>query len=269
MVYETFSLWDHASVKRGIKLERVVFDRMAELDQEHWWFLARRRILEAIIRRIVRPSQDAQILEIGCGTGHNLAMLGRFGNVEACELDGRSRELASRRLGRDVVDARLPDLSIFKRCNYDVVALLDVLEHIPDDEASLRAIRARLKLGAALLVTVPANPWMWSSHDVAHHHFRRYSKMQLTDLLVRNGFEIELLTYFNTLLFPLIAAARIASKLAGRETADDDLPKAPINALLNWVFGLEAGLIGRFPMPFGVSLVAVARSGTPITSRPA
>ena len=240
-------------------MERAVFDRMAELDQEHWWFLARRRILDQLIERVVRPPVQARVLEVGCGTGHNLPMLGRFGSVDACELDKSARTLASKRLGRKVKDARLPDLSMFERNGYDMVALLDVLEHVPDDIGSLRAIHRRLKPGGALLLTVPANPWMWSAHDVAHHHFRRYTRAGLSRLFMQAGFEVQLLSYFNSLLFPPIAAARLLHKSAGRDSADDALPGAKINGLLNTVFGLEAGLIGRLPMPFGVSLAAVVR----------
>jgi len=240
-------------------MERAVFDRMAELDQEHWWFLARRRILDHLIERVVRPPEKARLLEVGCGTGHNLAMLSRFGKVEACELDRCARALAGKRLGRRVKDARLPDLSMFERNGYDLVALLDVLEHVPDDIGSLRAIHRRLKPGGALLLTVPANPWMWSAHDVAHHHFRRYTRAGLAKLFEQAGFEVQLLSHFNSLLFPPIAAARLIGKARRHDSADDALPGARVNAVLNAVFGLEAGMIGRVPMPFGVSLVAVVR----------
>jgi SAM-dependent methyltransferase len=245
--------------QRGGSMERAVFDRMAELDQEHWWFLARRRILDQVIARIVRPFEGARVLEVGCGTGHNLAMLGRFGTIEACELDKCARALASKRLGKRVKDARLPDLSMFDRNGFDLVALLDVLEHVPDDIGSLRAIHRRLKPGGALLLTVPANPWMWSAHDVAHHHFRRYTRAGLSRLFMQAGFEVQLLSYFNSLLYPPIAAVRLLNKARGHGSADDALPGATVNALLNGVFGLEAGLVGRVPMPFGVSLVAVVR----------
>jgi SAM-dependent methyltransferase len=240
-------------------MERAVFDRMAELDQHHWWFLARRRILEALIIRTVKPPRKARILEVGCGTGHNLAMLNKFGTVEASELDPSARALSSRRLGRDVKEAKLPDLSMFERNAYDLVALLDVLEHVPDDLASLKAIGKRLKPGGALLLTVPANPWMWSAHDTAHHHFRRYTKKQLASLFAQAGFEIQLLSYFNSLLYPLVAAARIAGKITRKESADDQLPGDFVNKVLQSIFGLEAGFIGKLPMPFGVSLVAVVR----------
>jgi len=240
-------------------MERVVFDRMAELDQDHWWFLARRRILKRLIERVVRPPKKAKILEVGCGTGHNLAMLKSFGSLEASELDRCARAVANKRLPGKVRNAKLPDLSMFKRNGYDLIALLDVLEHVPDDLASLRAIHMRLKPGGALLLTVPANPWMWSAHDAAHHHFRRYTRKQLEELFLRSGLEVQLLSYFNTLLFPLVAAARLVGKVTRKEAADDRLPSAPVNSVLNAVFGLEAALIGRLPMPFGVSLVAVVR----------
>lgn len=240
-------------------MERAVFDRMVELDQDHWWFVARRRILKRLIERIVRPPQKARILEVGCGTGHNLAMLKSFGSLEASELDRCARAVASKRLPRKVKEAKLPDLSMFERNGYDLIALLDVLEHVGDDLGSLRAIHRRLKPGGALLMTVPANPWMWSAHDAAHHHFRRYTKKQLEELFLRSGLEIQLLSYFNTLLFPLVAAARIVSKITRRGSADDKLPGATVNAALNKIFGLEAGLLGRAPMPFGVSLVAIVR----------
>ena len=240
-------------------MDRAVYDRMAELDRSHWWFTARRRILAALIERVVRPPKDARILELGCGTGHNLEMLARFGSVEASELDDHARKIAAKRLGRPVAKTALPDLSAFPAASYDLIALLDVLEHVVDDKGSLAAIRTRLKPGGALLLTVPANPWMWSAHDVAHHHHRRYRKREIAALAREAGYEIELLSPFNSLLFPPIAAARALGRLRGKDVGDDAMPGALVNRLLDGVFGLESGLIGRLPMPFGVSLVAVLR----------
>ena len=240
-------------------MEAQVYERMAELDSDHWWFVARRDILENLIERVVQPPKDARVLEVGCGTGHNLAMLSKFGRVEATEMDKTARTLASKRLGRAVTDAALPDLSAWPPDHFDLVALLDVLEHVPDDRSALKSIRERLKPGGKLLVTVPANKWMWSTHDVAHHHHRRYGRDELRCVASECGFEIDLLSPFNSLLFPLIASVRAAGKLTGRETADDAMPPKPVNSILKAVFGLEAGLIGRLPLPFGVSLVAVLR----------
>lgn len=240
-------------------MERKVYDQMAQLDSSHWWFTARRRILDRVIERFVKPPRDARILELGAGTGHNLAMLSRFGSVEASELDPIARKLASERLGRPVVEAALPDLSMFPADCYDLIALLDVLEHVPDDKASMAAIYKLLKPGAALLITVPINPWMWSAHDAAHHHHRRYRKREIRDLATQAGFEIDLLSPFNSLLFPPIAAVRLLGKMTGRDDSDDALPSPPVNKLLDTIFGLERELVGRVPMPFGVSLLAVLR----------
>ena len=240
-------------------MERKVFEQMAKLDANHWWFTARRRILDGVIERVVRPPKDARILELGAGTGHNLGMLSRFGQVEASELDPIARELASERLGRPVVEAALPDLSMFPTDSYDLVALLDVLEHVPDDRSSLRAIHKLLKPDGALLLTVPINPWMWSAHDVAHHHHRRYRKQEIRKLAEDAGYSIDLFSPFNSLLFPPIAAVRLLGKIAKKDDSDDAMPSPVVNKLLDGIFGLERGLIGRLPMPFGVSLVAVLR----------
>ena len=240
-------------------MERKVFDQMAQLDSRHWWFTARRRILDGVIERVVRPPEKARILELGAGTGHNLAMLSRFGKVEASELDPIARELASERLGRPVVEAALPDLSMFPTASYDLVALLDVLEHVPDDKASLASIHQLLKPGGTLILTVPINPWMWSAHDVAHHHHRRYRKHEIKRLAEQAGYKIELLSPFNSLLFPPIAAVRLAGKITGKDDSDDAMPSAPVNKILDAVFGFERSLIGRVPMPFGVSLLGVLR----------
>ena len=240
-------------------MERKVYDQMADLDSRHWWFTARHRILDGIIERIVRPPSNARILELGAGTGHNLAMLSRFGRVEASELDPGARQLASQRLGRPVVEATLPDLSMFSAKTYDLIALLDVLEHVPDDKGSLDAILERLKPGGALLLTVPINPWMWTAHDVAHHHHRRYRKQEIRKLALDSGYEIELLSPFNSLLFPPIAAVRLMGKLTGKDDSDDAMPSPPVNKALDLIFGLERELVGRVPLPFGVSLVAVLR----------
>jgi SAM-dependent methyltransferase len=240
-------------------MERAVYDRMAELDQQHWWFTARRKILASVIRRIARPPRDADILEIGCGTGHNLDMLGGFGRIEACEYDDHARALAERRIGKPIAKVCLPDLSAYDEGRFDLIALLDVLEHVDADAATLAAIRSRLRPGGALLLTVPINPWMWSAHDVSHHHKRRYRPRDVKAMLRAAGFDIQLCSPFNTLLYPAVAAARVAGKAMGREQADDAMPGKGVNALLGSIFGLEAGIIGRVPMPFGVSLVAVAR----------
>ena len=238
-------------------MERAVFDRMAELDSRHWWFVARRRILGDLIEREVKLPADARILEIGCGTGHNFPMLERFGRIDAIEIDEGARALAASRLGREIGSAPLPELPGIPDGAYHLIALLDVLEHIEDDAASLASIRRKLAPGGRVLLTVPANPWMWSAHDAAHHHHRRYSKAALRRVIEGAGLKVETLSHFNTLLFPVAAAARIVGKLRGKNESDDKMPPAPVNGLLAGIFGLERHLVGRVPLPVGVSLVAL------------
>lgn len=243
-------------------MERAVFDRMAEQDEVHWWYVARRRILADLIAREVPLPHDARILEIGCGTGHNFPMLQRFGTLDATELDGAARALASRRLGRAVGDASLPGLAGVPDGAYHLVALLDVLEHVDGDRAALESIATKLAPGGRILITVPAYQWMWSAHDVAHHHKRRYAKSALRRVIGEAGLEACRIGYFNSLLFPLAAGVRIGGRLAGRSSSDDKVPPAPLNALFRGVFSLERHLVGRVPMPAGVSLFAVAARST-------
>ena len=243
-------------------MERIVYDRMAEVDQLHWWYRARRDILSDLIRRKVRPPEDARILEIGCGTGHNLAMLGGFGRVDAIEVDAAARDLASARLGRAVMDAPLPSLAGVAVGAYDLIAILDVLEHVEEDRAALVGMAGKLKPGGRILITVPAHPWMWSAHDVVNHHKRRYTRRTLRNVVAEAGLKVELLTWFTSLLFPLAAAARVAGRLTGKEDGDDKLPPKPVNAVFEAIFGLERYAIGRLPLPPGVSLAAIVSASS-------
>ena len=239
-------------------MERVVYDRMAELDEVHWWYTARRRILASLIERVVRPPADARILEVGCGTGHNLKMLRQFGAVDGIEIDAAARAIAEKRLGHSISSARLPELTGIKRGRYDLVAALDVVEHIDDDRGTIDALASCLKPGGKLLVTVPAHQWMWSAHDELNHHKRRYSKPGLRRLIEDSPLRLERIGYFNCLLFPLAVGARFAAKLTGRGGSDDALPPKPVNYVFERVFAAERRLVGAVPLPPGLSLFAVA-----------
>ena len=141
---------------------------------------------------------------------------------------------------------------------YDLIAVLDVVEHIEDDVAALAAMRDCLAPGGRILVTVPAHQWMWSAHDTVNHHHRRYSKATLAKAIGDAGLRPRALHYFNSLLFPLAAAARVAGRLTGRDDSDDSPPPKLVNALFETVFRWERHLVGRMPMPPGLSIVALA-----------
>jgi SAM-dependent methyltransferase len=238
-------------------MERIVYDRMAELDELHWWYRARREVLRELIRRRIPLPDEARILEVGCGTGHNFQMLGKFGRLDAIEVDGEARAIASRRLGHAVLDAPLPDLTGVPPGAYDLIAMLDVLEHVDDDRGALTSLAARLRPEGRILITVPAHPWMWSAHDEVNHHKRRYTRRTLRAAILETGLRIEMLGWFNSLLFPLAAAARVAGRITGKADSDDKLPPGPVNRLFEAVFGLERYAIGRVPLPPGVSLAAI------------
>jgi SAM-dependent methyltransferase len=239
-------------------MERAAYREMADLDQRHWWYQARRQILEALIHRTIRPPKDARILEIGCGTGHNLEMLGNFGRVDAIELDDESRAIAEKRLGRSIVSARLPELAGIPDARYDLIAALDVIEHIDEDAPAIAAIAGKLKPGGKFIMTVPAHPWMWSAHDVVNHHKRRYSKTALRRLIEESPLKLDKLGYFNSLLFPAAVAERVVLKARGKDDADVKLPPGPLNSALRTTFAAERHLVGRLPLPPGLSLFAVA-----------
>ena len=243
-------------------MERIVYDRMAAHDSTHWWYRARRDVLADYITRYARLPKDAAILEIGCGTGHNLPMLAQFGSIDAIEIDPVARGIASERLGRDVGKAPLPTLAGVERGKYDMVAVLDVVEHIADDVGALRAIAECLKPGGQVLITVPAHQWLWSAHDVVNHHQRRYSKGTLNAALEKAGLKARKMRWFNSLLFPLAAASRIAGRITGKDDSDDSPPPKLVNTVFEAIFRAERHLVGRVPMTPGVSIVTLAEPGS-------
>lgn len=240
-------------------MDASIYARMAEIDGAHWWFAARRRIIAALIEAQAPKKSGMRILEVGCGTGSNLALLQGYGTVDAIEPDDFARAFASDRSGVAVKGGYLPDGVALDDSYYDFIVLLDVLEHIPGDLEALRALRRKLAPGGRLMVTVPANPWMWSDHDVAHHHQRRYTAATLVDVFARAGFRARHRTHFNTLLFPLIVGVRALHKLTGKKGGDDDAMPSPfVNRMLDRLFGAERYLVARGSLPFGVSLALVA-----------
>jgi len=239
-------------------MDRIVYDRMAAHDSTHWWYRARRDVLSDYLKRYGDLPKDARILEIGCGTGHNLPMLAGFGTVDAIEIDETARSLASERLGKPVGSAPLPELKGIADASYDLVAVLDVIEHIDADVDGLKAIAKRLKPGGKILITVPAHQWMWSAHDVVNHHKRRYSKKTLIAALEAAGLKWHKLRWFNSLLFPAAVAARMVGRITGKDDSDDSPPARPLNAIFETIFRLERHLVGRVPMTPGLSIIVLA-----------
>jgi SAM-dependent methyltransferase len=230
---------------------------MAKVEARHWWFRGRRAVLAATIRRLkLRPR--AKILELGSGTGGNLAMLSVFGDVTAVEMHEAARALAKAKLGgADIRAGHLPDgLDLMER--YDLIGLFDVLEHVDDDAAALVALRRHLAPGGRAVITVPAYAALFGPHDVALHHRRRYEKSELRAKLRQAGLRVQKLTFINMALLPVAMAVRVAERWLRRPRAiGTALPPAPLNALLAGLFAAEAHLLRYMNLPCGLSLLAV------------
>jgi SAM-dependent methyltransferase len=239
-------------------VETQLYFQMAQLEQQHWWFLARRTIVNHLLKKIPLPT-PSQILEVGCGTGGNLALLAQYGQVYALELNEVARQFANQSHCAQVVAGALPDHIPFATAQFDLVVLLDVLEHLEADSLSLQALLPVLKNHGWLLITVPALPYLWSQHDDNHHHYRRYWKSQLQETVTNAGYQVITLNYFNFWLFPLILATRYWKRF-WRQSADDlVLPPPWLNKLLAKIFASERYFINWLPFPIGVSLVLVAQ----------
>ena len=247
-------------------MEQQFYEEYARIQDVHWWFVARRRILAAVLRRRLGPAGDAnrRILDVGCGTGANLEMLDRFGRVIGVDMESGAVELCRER-GWDVRQsegARLP----FGDGEFDLVTLLDVIEHVADDREILGEARRVLAPGGSIVVTVPAYQWMWGAQDEISHHHRRYTRRRLIEAFDRSGLRLVRATYFNAILFAPIAAIRLLRRLVPGPSAPrsdfEDTPPGRVNALLTRAFTWEASIVPRVQLPFGVSLLAVVELPT-------
>lgn len=250
-------------------MELSYYHQMARIEDGHWWFRGRRAVVRAFLSRHLpqRPGaaggSPRQILDVGCGTGAMLPLLQEFGEVEGSDFSDEALGLCRGRLGDiPLHKGQLPD-GLPSGRRYDVVTAFDVIEHIPDVVSALRAVRGSLAPDGVLVCTVPAFNFLWGPHDEVNHHCRRYTRALLSRHLNRAGFVLRRASYFNTLLFGPVAAVRLARKLvprhAGAQPASDFKNEMPrFNRALEAVFASESLVVPRFPLPVGVSLIALA-----------
>ncbi len=240
-------------------MDQDQYHLMASLEDRHWWYVARRQILDRVIRKRVGES-PGRILEIGCGTGGNLGFLSRLGPVKACETNDEARRLAIEKTNLKVAGGSLPDKRPFADEAFDLVCMFDVLEHIEDDRGALASVLANLMENGYFILTVPAYMWLWSRHDTLNHHKRRYVMSDLIRLLKTAGFEPVHASHFNTILFPVIALVRLAQKALHLNEADDlAMPTWLINSMLGSLFASERWFVPYLALPFGVSILVVAQ----------
>ncbi len=239
-------------------LERSTFD----IEEHHWWYRGRRAVLAAVLDGLSLPA-GLRILDAGCGSGRNMVALAARGSVTGVEIAPASLQVARDRGAGEVVPGSLDEPLPFADGVFDLAVALDVLEHVADDEAALRALARVIAPGGRLLVTVPQYGWLWGEHDVLAHHHRRYTRTLLLGRAHAAGLRRERVTAFNAALLPAIAAVRLAQRARPRAQPGSDLdrtPRGPLNGALERVIRAEAALIGRGrDLPVGVSLLAVLR----------
>lgn len=245
-------------------MEREYYSEYRRIEDVHWWFEGRRRVVRRVLDDYLPEPQGAErsILDVGCGTGAMLHELETYGAVTGVDGDREAVRFCRERGFDDVrlLDSqRLP----WPEETFDVVTAFDVIEHIDDDVGTLREIRRVLRPEGSLVLTVPAYQALWGRQDEISHHKRRYRAGQLRDGLRQAGFRVSKLSYFNTLLFPPIALIRLAMRLqrSPHDTVVSDFTMTrpgALNRVLARMFGSEAALVGRWNLPFGVSIVSVA-----------
>jgi ubiquinone/menaquinone biosynthesis C-methylase UbiE len=245
---------------------------MDRLEADHWYFVGKRELLQRTMRRALPPCPNRRVLDVGCGTGKILEMLQR--STRALGTDHSAEALTFCRVKglTGLVRADAAGALPFRDGQLDTVFACDVIEHLVDERPVLREICRLLKREGTLIVTVPAMQFLWSQHDVALGHYRRYHRDQLAAVLAEAGFHVDRVSYFNTLLFPVACAVRLLRRRAnGRDNHSDfiiGLPAA-VNALFLGCLRVEAWFLDRWNFPFGLSLIAVASPSRTTIGAPA
>lgn len=247
-------------------MKRQYAERYGDLEQWHWWFRARRDILAAVLRHELPQRASHTIASVGCGPPEGLDWLRPFAGPAGRVIGIDADPIHARRTapGVEYVVGRLEAAPVAAG-SFDVVLALDVIEHLDDDAGGLREAARLLGRPGLLVVTVPAFQSLWGAQDIVNQHRRRYTKTSLRDAFVRAQLAPPRITYFNTILFPAIAAVRwtrLALGLAERARTDfDDNRPGVANDVLRAVFAAERFLVPRVSLPVGVSLLATARLG--------
>ena len=244
------------------------FELFARIEQEHWWFVARRRIMRGLIAAVAPAPDGALAVDIGCGTGGNIGALAD--RYRCVGIDESELAIAHAR-------ARFPQVEFVRSTDPATIAsyvgraalvtCMDVVEHVEHDAAFLAQIVNAARPGTTLLLTVPAGMELWSEHDVTNGHYRRYTVDGFAALWSQLPVRVRLLSAFNARLYPIVRAARALANARGRAhgTAgtDFDMPSRPVNRTLERIFAGELGALlravdtPRRPYARGVSVIAV------------
>jgi SAM-dependent methyltransferase len=248
-------------------MERLL-EATAQAERDHFWFRGFRRFVTPLVEASAGGRRDLLSLDCGCGTGHNLQVLRRFGRAVGIDLTFTGLQYAAGRGDRQIAQASAGQLP-FASEQFDLVTSFDVIYALPDDveRAAVAEMFRVLRRGGHLVLNVAAMPILHGSHSVLSGEIRRYSRRGLREVLEGAGFEIARLTYTNATTLPLTAGVRFAQRVFGHEAsaAEITIPPAPVNAALAGVLALESVAVKLIDMPAGSSLLCLAIK--PVSSR--
>lgn len=240
----------------NIEMYRIFFD----IQKQHWWFVTKKDIILDTLNSHIELQKDSAVLDIGCGSGLMLNALDALANTSGMDMSNEAIQFSKEIFNGSILQGWLPDNVPFPHESFDLITALDVVEHIDNDVGSLAEIRNQLKSGGKAIITVPAYMFLWSSFDDMNEHKRRYTLPELKQKLVSAGFQVEKISYFNSLLFPLVYLVRKLNNLIGRDgTSDVEMPGRSVNYILRKIFGIEKYLLRFCNLPFGVSILAVVK----------
>jgi SAM-dependent methyltransferase len=234
---------------------------MFRIEQSHWWYTGRRKILANFVADICRRVTDRRprILDVGCGTGANLLMLSEYGDAEGVDISTDALAFCRER-GLDQVKVGAGEELPYDDATFDLVTALDVVEHMDDDLAGLREMRRVLRPGGRVLLFVPTFMFLWGVQDDVSNHRRRYRLPELRRVLEQAGFEVERTTYANITFFLPILLVRKLMRVTGiKAESENNITVSSLNGLLGSVFGAESVVLRHMNIPFGVSGLCVAR----------
>lgn len=245
-----------------MKLDEKAYRSIYEKEDDHWWFLGRRKVLSALLDGLERH-EDLRILDVGCGTGGNFAFLADYGEVEGCDYSEEAIRFCRLRGGPPAQVASIYELP-YEDGSFDLVTCLDVIEHLRFDLPAFKELARVLKTGGHLLATLPAGPHLYSDFDCFAGHLRRYTRPQVRMLLRESGFEPRRLTGYTVLVHPVVRFYRWKGSITegrGDHTQGMNTIYPSTDRLLRSVLGLEARIISRWDLPGGSSLATLARKG--------
>jgi SAM-dependent methyltransferase len=242
------------------QMQQHTYSIMYEVEEHHWWFIGRRRIISSFIESIFDGFQgQPRILDVGCGTGANLELLGNFGIAEGVDVSTDALSFCRQR-GLERVHLGEAEKLPYPDQSFDLVTGLDVVEHLDDDLAGLREMHRVLKPEGRALLFVPAFMFLWGVQDDISHHRRRYTLKQLKQKVRAAGFKIERATFANITFFLPTLVGRFLMRLTGfRPASENNLTIGALNKPLGWILGAEHHWLRHLNLPFGVSAICVAR----------